>query len=529
VAVKRAPGTGSITELKNPDGSTRGYWARLWVDGSKKSFGVHPTPEIAAGVLDTALHVRARRLGGAGSKITFADFAKDVLDLRETDGMRSVDDELNRFKVHLANSAIADLALAEITSADIASLGRELMKKRAKDRRESRKLARNTVKRILGVVSVVMNEAVEQGKRTDNPCIGVRLRGRKDEDEGNGTIDEWLRGHEQRAVMSCDEIPEWGRLLMQFAWGTGLREGEQWHALLADVHLPWKDGKCQCGARINMCSALQEHGSHVFVRHGSSKGGKQLGPKGSNHTRKKTRRVPLFGEGLEAITRWLEVLPTYAPNNPLGLVFPGPTGARRQPGPPSHSTWTVDKSKSRGGKVGKEYLLPIWLKVAGITRHVRWHDLRHTCASSLLSGTWGRKWTLDEVCKMLGHSSVKVTERYAHLCDSALRDAAAATGYAGVTGNGPGGDGMTTISNDFNGAPPRRIERPTNGLGRTSTPQRSLDVRSTSNPVITPDASAVSRAVLEAVARGDTTKALALAVTLAAGSVSNEHAKEKAG
>lgn len=55
-----------------------------------------------------------------------------------------------------------------------------------------------------------------------------------------------------------------------------------------------------------------------------------------------------------------------------------------------------------------------WVEAAGIKRRIRWHDLRHTCATSLLAGWWGgRKWTLDEVCGYLGHSSVKVTERYA--------------------------------------------------------------------------------------------------------------------
>jgi len=34
----------------------------------------------------------------------------------------------------------------------------------------------------------------------------------------------------------------------------------------------------------------------------------------------------------------------------------------------------------------------------GITlRNVRWHDLRHTCASSLVSSAWGRPWRLEKV------------------------------------------------------------------------------------------------------------------------------------
>jgi hypothetical protein len=84
----------------------------------------------------------------------------------------------------------------------------------------------------------------------------------------------------------------------------------------------------------------------------------------------------------------------------------------------------------RGERLAKGQIVPredwiAWLAKAKIKRRVRWHDLRHTCATLLLSGAWGRKWTLEEVKEMLGHSSVKVTERYAKATGT-LADAAAA-------------------------------------------------------------------------------------------------------
>jgi site-specific recombinase XerD len=48
---------------------------------------------------------------------------------------------------------------------------------------------------------------------------------------------------------------------------------------------------------------------------------------------------------------------------------------------------------------------------------VRVHDLRYTFASLLVSGGA----SLEMIGKLLGHSQLKTTQRYAHLMDSPLR------------------------------------------------------------------------------------------------------------
>jgi hypothetical protein len=56
---------------------------------------------------------------------------------------------------------------------------------------------------------------------------------------------------------------------------------------------------------------------------------------------------------------------------------------------------------------------------------MNFHDLRDTAATHLLSGSWGPAWSMEQVSKHLGHSSVKITEaRYAHLTRDAKRRAA---------------------------------------------------------------------------------------------------------
>jgi site-specific recombinase XerD len=72
-------------------------------------------------------------------------------------------------------------------------------------------------------------------------------------------------------------------------------------------------------------------------------------------------------------------------------------------------------------------------KVAGL-KDVRMHDLRHSFASFLVNA--GR--SLYEVQKILGHTQVKTTQRYAHLAQETLLDATNAV--AGLLG-----DAMTTV------------------------------------------------------------------------------------
>lgn len=51
--------------------------------------------------------------------------------------------------------------------------------------------------------------------------------------------------------------------------------------------------------------------------------------------------------------------------------------------------------------------------------HVRWHDLRHTCASWLVQAGV----PLTTIRDLLGHSTIAVTQRYAHLAAAHLLDA----------------------------------------------------------------------------------------------------------
>jgi integrase len=100
---------------------------------------------------------------------------------------------------------------------------------------------------------------------------------------------------------------------------------------------------------------------------------------------KKVRRVRVNRDLLAILTAWKDTCPHG------GLVFPVANGGMRpRERPPLE--WETH------------------LSGAGC-RPIRFHDLRHTAASLMvMSGI-----SLRTVQKMLGHSTVQVTERYAHL------------------------------------------------------------------------------------------------------------------
>ncbi len=308
---------------------------------------------------------------------TLRTYGARWMDRRELRRLRSVGNDRSRWKTHVDAHPIADRPIASVSRREVRGW-LEWLEPRADWA---------TRRAALTLVRGCLAAAVDDEVRTDNPAANLKIEKPADAHETDGWT--YLLPDEQTALLTRSARTLRPTVLIAaVALGTGLRQGEQWNLELRDVDA---DGESPS----------------LLVRWGS---------KGKPPKSGKMRRVPLFGIALAAMREWIAGLPTYAPRNPMGLAFPTQRGCRRQ------------RSKLPRG----------WSKVltaaglaSGVSRHdghtVRWHDLRHSCASSLVAGWWGRVWTLQEVRDVLGHSSVVVTERYAHLSEGVLVAAAEAT------------------------------------------------------------------------------------------------------
>lgn len=112
-----------------------------------------------------------------------------------------------------------------------------------------------------------------------------------------------------------------------------------------------------------------------------------------------TRHVPLNQNAVEALSCWKAQGPAQ------GYVFPGKDGSRLDN---IKTSWTA------------------LLKAANID-NFRFHDLRHCFASKLVMGGVD----LYVVKDLLGHSTIALTERYAHLAPHKMAEAVARLNFGG--------------------------------------------------------------------------------------------------
>jgi integrase len=410
-------GVGTIDTWTLASGQER-HRARVFADGKHKTIKICDSRAEAEAALAGAAEAReAGTLRVEGD--TLRTFGVGFLARRIANGGRNAKTDASRWSRHILTAPFVDWPLARIAPKHVALWIDKLASRRAADRRGKRPISPQTIRHVVALLRRALQLALQRGLVSINAAAGHELpQVRKD------TGWTYLLPEEIARLTTCEAIPFDVRTLVAFAIWTGLRQGELYTLRLQDVH-------------------LDDDHPHVMVMFG--KPGKP--PKNG-----RIRRVELFEEAATLTRSWLAQLDEYTRDpkndvsrNPAGILFPTRRGNRRRDGKAPRG-WSksfhldpaekLPRGVAKSTAKTKRAMLPSYLARAGLgdpkTRHdgraVRWHDLRHTCGAALISGWWGRRWRLEEVKEHLGHTSINVTSRYAHLAPGVMAQAARETG-----------------------------------------------------------------------------------------------------
>ena len=403
-----------------PSGKVR---VRVVVRGKRRTLGVYETDDEAARMERAHESNIADRIIERPDGKTLRVFGREWLDDRELRGnkrgrrVKDLDSERSIWATHIETAEFVDWPMESLRTIDIEEHVRELASRKVVQsvrtkvgvvlRQREHTLATSTIKHALRVLRQVLDTAVANELVPRNVADGVAAP------HAEGGEESWTWLTEDEIALVERNVPEPYRTPLLFAIFMGCRQMELWRLQRGDIDLV---------------------GGWLLVREGAD-GSTKSG---------KVRKAPLLPQARALVERWLARTPRAPASD---LLFAGPRGEPYAKGYDGgwddrnewHPLTELEalREDERAGKLRvvkidkqtRRVLVAVarWRTKAGITRGVRFHDLRHTCASHLVQGTWGRKWRLEEVRDFLGHSSISVTQRYAHLSPDGLLRAARET------------------------------------------------------------------------------------------------------
>ena len=374
---KRTHGSGSVEQL--PSGRWR--FKLTSADGKRRASPSYDSRAECEAVLAAALEELAAGNMAPIGAVTLGAYAERFLARLTT---RTADEDRSRWRRHLEGSELASMPLVDIKRRNIRDFlaalqaTRKLMPTSGQGAKSGGKaegrqtIGAQTQKHVLGLLRRVLNDARSDDLIEVNPCEGVKVARAEDTSEEKWSF---LSLEEIERLLRCPKLPEDKRLIYEVAIYTGMRQGELWALRWRDVDLDSEHPSCTCRRSYRRATKAN-----------------------------KVRHFPLLPAAVAALGRVRELA---ADTGPDALVFPGKNG----------------EMFGEGYDAGWER----WKERAGLRPELRFHDLRHTCASHLAMGSWGRAWTIAEIRDFIGHSSVSMTERYAHLGPGHLKALAAAT------------------------------------------------------------------------------------------------------
>jgi integrase len=348
---RRAPGTGTVTDR----GNGRFLLRLVTADGQRHTRTVVAEDATAAGKkLDDLVDLLKGAGHAAVGGVTLRSWMATWLARQESAKSRSVTAYRSRIENHLEKAAFVDDLLVNIRPKDVRSLVRGL----------SSRLGPNTVASSLAILRGILKEAVEEELIDANPAAEIRLP--KSSKRRISNVRAPLTRVEFEQLLLRPTLPLVERAMIATGAMGALRAGEL-HAMPLD-HVEVRDGLLT-----------------LFVEFG--------GFGGAPTKTGKTRRVPVLSPARVILEEWLAKVPRRGVRNPEGLLFPGPAGGRRDYG--HASEWVSFR-----------------LRLCGIEKAIRFHDLRHTAATALENGWFGPPMMREHVQAILGHATMQQTEHY---------------------------------------------------------------------------------------------------------------------
>ena len=351
------------------------YLARLPAQYDRASLGTFDTEDDARAALTVRLGQIAR--AEAPGMLTVDAFGQRWLDARAKSGdFRHVNVERARWSAYITPAAIGKVPVRDVDAADV----RAWLSKLTGARRA--RLSGSTKANALSLLRSALAGAVDDKHLKVNPAEGVKLsKGARRKTHEGWT---WLTADELDDVLEAAPSPK-ARSLWTVGAYTGLRTGEL-------LGLRWDD--VDFGRNV------------VHVRHTRNDAPK---------TARALREVSLLEPARDALLAWRALSRDVTSRK--GLVWTSPTGGCHVVGYDADFVETTAKI---------------------LRRRVTIRDLRHTCASHLLQGTWApelieRALRIEEVRDWLGHSNITVTQRYAHLSADATRSLVKTRPITGTT------------------------------------------------------------------------------------------------
>lgn len=266
------------------------------------------------------------------------------------------------------------------------------------DSKRGETFAPQTVKHHVNLARFVFNRAHDDELIEVNPMVGIKS-------PRVGDVDNWtaLSLEELAQLARCNRRTRFAHDSKPTPWpaDADLLDYEQCTAILLSAYTGLRQGELAALERSDVHN-LAGTEPYLWVC--------RSWDQPFTKTRK-TRQVHLIPRAVDLLQQWLEHTRRSPSKYLWGRLY----------------SYGYDWGWARTVDLKRGICWPGARRAAGISRRVTWHHLRDTCASHLLTGTYGYKWQKAEVAALLGHSDEHVTTRYARILPGAVAEVARRT------------------------------------------------------------------------------------------------------